>query len=881
MKWLCMAALLSAAGLRAADENRPTGLMCELMAFPGRSAITDPKPDFGWIVNSPAPNDRQAAYRILVASRPELLDADRGDLWDSSRVESAQSVSVEYAGKPLEPGKSYWWKVRTDLESRTPAAWSEPQRFNMVPSRGAEPAASPPLDGSHWIWFPEPPGAGTRYFRRILSLPAGRALAGAAFLITVDDAFTLRVNGKEMASTSEHNAWKTFRRVDLREVLKPGENLVLVEAVNRGDAAGFTGRITVSYGSGGETIVPVDAAWEAGRTADGPWQKAKSLGPYGVAPWGTTASLPKPDDGGDKASEVLPDRYLPVREERRPVKVLKVADGHWYFDFGRAAFGTVRLVLDSPVAAEVEVHLGEEREGDAERVNRKPGGTRRYRMMKVPVAPGAGTYTVAIPPDRRNTGGAAIRMPPSIGEVMPFRYGEISGCPVPLKADSIVQVAVNYPFDDEAAEFRCSDETLNAVWEFCKYSIKATSFCGVYVDGDRERIPYEADAYINQLCHYGTDREYTLARHSHEYLIRHPTWPTEWALHSVLMAWADYEYTGDRESMARFYEDLRAKTLHELAREDGLISTKDIPKDVFQKIHIGRLKDIVDWPAGERDGYEFREVNTVVNAFHYQALVLFSRIAGALGRDAEAGEFARKARRAEEAINGKLFDAKRGVYLDGEGSAHASLHANMWPLAFGLVPAGRVPGVVRFVKSRGMACSVYGAQYLMEALYEAGEDDAALSLLTSKEERSWWNMMREGSTIAMEAWGNRFKANQDWNHAWGAVPANIIPRRLMGVTPLEPGFGRIRIRPQVGSLRSGSLKTPTIRGPVHVSFEQAPGRSFSLSVLLPANVTAEVHVPASGKGQVEVDGKAGTYPVEGRHAVVAGVGGGRHTFRSR
>jgi hypothetical protein len=471
-------------------------------------------------------------------------------------------------------------------------------------------------------------------------------------------------------------------------------------------------------------------------------------------------------------------------------------------------------------------------------------------------------------------------MPRSVGEVMPFRYCEITGCPVPLKADAIAMVAVNYPFDDTASDFRSSDKTLDAVWELCKYSIKATSFCGVYVDGDRERIPYEADAYINQLSHYGTDREYTLARHSHEYLIRHPTWPTEWALHSVLMAWADYAYTGDRESMAAFYEDLKAKTLHELARHDGLITTKNIPKSVLKKIHIGRLRDIVDWPKGERDGYDFKEINTVVNVFHYESLVLFARIADALGKKADADAFARKAERVAKAINGKLFDAKRGVYVDGEGSAHASLHANMWPLAFDLVPADRIPGVVKFVKSRKMACSVYGAQYLMDALYASGEDAYALSLLTSKEARSWWNMIREGSTISMEAWGNRFKGNQDWNHAWGAVPANIIPRRLMGVTPLEPGFGRIRIKPQPGTLRSATLKTPTIRGPVHVAFEQTPGASFSLTVRIPANVTADVHVPAFGKGAVVVDGKAVTCPLDGKHAIVAGVGSGEHTFRT-
>ena len=93
-------------------------------------------------------------------------------------------------------------------------------------------------------------------------------------------------------------------------------------------------------------------------------------------------------------------------------------------------------------------------------------------------------------------------MPEHIGPVMPFRYVEIENASGSLKPEMLRQIMVHYPFDDAAADFRCSDERLNAIWELCKYSMKATSFGGIFVDGDRERLPYEADAYINQLGWY-------------------------------------------------------------------------------------------------------------------------------------------------------------------------------------------------------------------------------------------------------------------------------------------------------------------------------------------------------------------------------------------
>ena len=94
----------------------------------------------------------------------------------------------------------------------------------------------------------------------------------------------------------------------------------------------------------------------------------------------------------------------------------------------------------------------------------------------------------------------------------------------------------HYPFEETDSDFLSSDTLLNRVWNLCRYTMKATSFAGIYVDGDRERIPYEADALINQLGQYSVVREYSMARYSEEYLINHGTWPTEWILQSVLLA---------------------------------------------------------------------------------------------------------------------------------------------------------------------------------------------------------------------------------------------------------------------------------------------------------------------------------------------------------
>jgi hypothetical protein len=181
----------------------------------------------------------------------------------------------------------------------------------------------------------------------------------------------------------------------------------------------------------------------------------------------------------------------------------------------------------------------------------------------------------------------------------------------------------------------------------------------------------------------------------------------------------------------------------------------------------------------------------------------------------------------------------------------------MFPLALGLVPEQRKASVVAHIKSRGMACSVYGAQYLLEGLYEAGEAEYALSLMTAKHDRSWWNMIQVGSTVTLEAWDWKYKNNLDWNHAWGAAPANIIPRYLMGIRPLEPGFRKVLIQPQPGGLEEAALKMPTVRGPVQVEFQNTKGRPFCLTVNTPQGMETQIELPLalSQQAQVTVNGR--------------------------
>jgi len=515
-----------------------------------------------------------------------------------------------------------------------------------------------------------------------------------------------------------------------------------------------------------------------------------------------------------------------------PVRIVAVAPGVALVDFGRVAFGNLRLLPPPGASGEITVHFGEALVGG--RVNRTPPGSVRYSSARVPLA-GAEPVVAAPPPDSRNTRQpAAILTPPEWGVVTPFRWVEVEGWPGELRPEHLRrQAAFAATWDDRAAEFDSSDDLLDRIWELCRYSIKATTFAGVYVDGDRERIPYEADAYLNQLSHYATDPDVRMARDTFDRLMAHPTWPTEWAFHMVFMAHADWMHTGDIGWLAARYEALKPKLLLERARADGLLASSEAQR---------AREDIVDWPAGERDGFVFTPVNTVVNAFHLRALALMADLAAALDRDAEAAEYRRRERSVREAFQRALFDPARGLYRDGEGTEHASLHANLLPLAFGLVPPKRVEALAAWMTARGMRCSVYAAQYLLEGLFEHGAGAQALALITAPGDRSWRHMVESGTTITWEAWDQKYKPNQDWNHAWGAAPANLLPRFVLGAQPLSPGWRRARIRPGPGPLQRASGTIPTPRGPVRIAWVSK--ETFRLTLSLPPGMAARVELPA-------------------------------------
>lgn len=312
---VCVAAMLVVVGVAApaahAGQVQLGHLTVEHLDHP--LGIDAREPRLGWELASRERGERQTAYQVLVASSSRQLQRDKGDVWDSGRVESDRSIEVPYDGPPLQSGTRYFWKVRVwdrdgDRSDWSPASWWEMGLLESSDWQGewiGRPAPSVDLDGAHWIWYPEGDPtknvpAGTRYFRARFELPAGRTVKSATLTTTADNQVVAYVNGAEVGQGTD---WTHATRVDVADRLTDGTNVLAIAARNLGGAGALIGRLRVEFTSGDPLVLDTGSnfkamnveqpGWQEPGYDDSAWPAALEAATYGDPPWRNGVTAPR------------------------------------------------------------------------------------------------------------------------------------------------------------------------------------------------------------------------------------------------------------------------------------------------------------------------------------------------------------------------------------------------------------------------------------------------------------------------------------------------------------------------------------------------------------------------------------------------------------
>jgi len=298
--------------------GKPVDLLCEYLENPQGIDILQPR--FSWKMEADRRGARQTAYQVLVASSRERLARDEGDLWDSGKVDSAQSTQVLYGGEALTSRMSCYWKVQVWNENGEVSAYSEPAVWTMgllnrsdwkgkwisIDANQRPPRASVlSLENAQWIWHPEDNHlqcSGDRVFRKTFSFDRSKCASPVSVIASADDRFFLKINGIMVLKGA---SWQSPTQADITDYLADGENTIQVEVKNRGKSGGLIAKVEYTDSSGNAVSISTDPSWQVMKVQreKNPWLAAKVLGSYGMKPWAGMKPYKHPE---------LDSRYSPM-----------------------------------------------------------------------------------------------------------------------------------------------------------------------------------------------------------------------------------------------------------------------------------------------------------------------------------------------------------------------------------------------------------------------------------------------------------------------------------------------------------------------------------------------------------------------------------------
>ena len=424
-----------------------------------------------------------------------------------------------------------------------------------------------------------------------------------------------------------------------------------------------------------------------------------------------------------------------------------------------------------------------------------------------------------------------------------FRYVglEIQTGDAPLEVRGIDYRFTAYPYRI-AADFHCSDPKLEAIWRASLHTMRLCSHetfedCPYY-----EQMQYAGDTMITSKIAMLATGDYRLSRQAllHFEWSRLPEGLTQsrfpsrlvqvipsWSLHWITNI-RDYVYcSGDTAIARELLHGVRAVLdwFRRYADADGLPA----------KLPFWNITDWCPWwPRGVVPGADAGPT-CIITAQYILALdeaADLARLAGAAG---EAQAWRDEAARLKPVLHARFWSEAVGLYCDRPGGPEVSQYGNAWAIVCGAAgERERARVMARFPNDPQLAPgSFFWWHAGFRALAMSGAYDRMPEFLGP-----WHEMTGYGLSTFVEE-------NSYWRslcHAWSAHPALEFMQRILGVTPLAPGFAEIEVAPQRCGLTRAEGAVCTPRGPVRVSWRHEGGR-FSLSIQAPAGTPVRVRLP--------------------------------------
>src|SRR6187399_975027 len=228
--FLCVLSLLAGQG-QVSVEN----LRCEMLTNPLGIDIKEPR--FSWQLSSDQRNVQQTGYQIIVSSSKEKLQKGDGDVWNSGKINSSQSIHVAYAGSELQRKTQYFWKVRV-VTNKGESAWSEPAYWSMgFLDKSTLFAMWIGYDkASSWDSITQWSRLSARYFRREFN--ETELFKRATVYVCGLGLYELHINGKKIGdqvlapAPTDYRKSALYNTYDVTNIIRSGKNAIGVVVGN-------------------------------------------------------------------------------------------------------------------------------------------------------------------------------------------------------------------------------------------------------------------------------------------------------------------------------------------------------------------------------------------------------------------------------------------------------------------------------------------------------------------------------------------------------------------------------------------------------------------------------------------------------------------------
>mgnify|MGYP002521880265 CR=1 FL=1 len=794
----------------------------------GIPTIDEKKPRFSWEISAKIDETVQTAYRIEVSDTKSF----ESTVWDSGKRSGSDTFGIQYNGEPLACGKDYYWRV-TVWDNKGNSATSDKAAFRtgiknwiadwITPDKTENPLNSPLLR------------------KEFISEKCIRAV----LYIFTPGWYELYVNGEKpdsrvLAPNYAPCRYYYYDTYDITDRIIAGKNCIgvcLGEGYSFANYSRFAWRwkgkkrviaeLHIDYADGSRRIIPTDGSWKAkgesavvynhiyngehynSRLEDG-WYKVG----YDDSDWYSAMRTVNKPTRKMKPSGIEP---LKVMELIKPIDFHNSKNGGVIVDFGQNFAGWVKLTVKGAKCGEkIVIRHAEEIFSDGEL---DPYTNRTAEATDIYIASGNKVETY----EPRFT-------------YHGFRYAEITGFSGVLDKESVVGCAV-YCGMENSGSFSCDYKPLNSLFSNISRSIKSNTY-SVMTDCPMrdERTPclmdtepykemstfmFDAASYWTQwiMCNFSTGGS------------------PDWEGTQIPIAWHLYREYGDKRILKKGYPYFVSFIDYVAAHN----------KDLTVNERFG------DWcaPKAEPDGNylsSFSNVSEVSSALYYYELTLAVKIADILGKTADKARFDELAKKVKAAYNKRFFDENSGCYKS-ETLAPAVL-----PLYFGMVPDGFEASVYSSVingitlRNNGhLDTGIFGTKYSALLLFEKGDGELLLEAFFAKDYPSFGYELSKGTTTLWEQWSDVKGDMCSHNHAMPAGAGTFIMRDLVGFSPIDEGYRRVRIKPiPVSQINSIEFSQHTQCGTYEIKWEKENG-NFRLSVKVPGNCCAEIILPDGQK----------------------------------